>query len=649
MTTYQQQKQVALNLFEKAITFAQTQQNSDIAKHLQETQQHLAEGKLYVVVCGEYKQGKSSLINAFLEVNNLFPVDMDIATNLISTITYAQEEKITVLLGDIGQGKMQQIVREEIADYVTEQGNQGNAKKAKMLAIETPNPQLKEGLVLVDTPGTGSLNTEHTALTYAFIPNADVIIFVSDALSPLKTEELDFIKERIISHCRNLIFVVTKIDAIPDTETIIESNREKLAPILNCPPSEVRIVAVSSRAKQDYLKYKDPEDLEYSHFAELQEAIWTLANEQRGQILLLKALTELGRAITNIERPLKVEWQSYQQHSQAEIETGEQELKKTQKRLQELLQNNAEWTTRLKDGLEDIKSGMQEQFQNSFVQINRQATKYLDDDRLIANPQQIASLLEADIDGLMSDLSKQINIKAADLYTNLEAQSGLNFNPFSVSSLEREKALFGVEELQIKPSSMVEKAVSVGRTGSFNAGAGACLGGVVGALIGGAVGLLAGGVTAIPGAYYGATYGAMLGTMAGTTKGVVEGIRQLPKQEQTQAKQEISKILKQYIEDSQRLCFQALNKTVKALERFMRDELTSQLKRQKESYDRTLQSLQQARQLSQGQASQRSSQLKTTLEQIVQVQKEVEQLAIAVASPTGSRRTEADYGDWADE
>jgi putative ribosome biogenesis GTPase RsgA len=42
--------------------------------------------------------------------------------------------------------------------------------------MESPNPQLKEGLVLVDTPGIGSLNTEHTAITYAFIPNADAIL-----------------------------------------------------------------------------------------------------------------------------------------------------------------------------------------------------------------------------------------------------------------------------------------------------------------------------------------------------------------------------------------------------------------------------------------------------------------------------------------
>ena len=231
MLTFKQQKQQILKLFDDTTAIAISQRDTNLENHLKEAQQHLAEEKIYVVICGEFKQGKSSLINAFIDETNLFPVAVKITTNLVSTIAYAEQEKITVILGDIGKGQAKQINRAEIPEYVTEQQNKGNNKKAKMLIIESPNPYLKDGLVLVDTPGTGSLNTEHTALTYSFIPNADAILFVSDIQAPLKVEDLNFIKESILPHCQNIIFVVTKIDAIANYQKIIDNNREKLSTV----------------------------------------------------------------------------------------------------------------------------------------------------------------------------------------------------------------------------------------------------------------------------------------------------------------------------------------------------------------------------------------------------------------------------------
>ena len=669
MTTFQQQKQQILRLFEEEITIAKNQKDTNLENHLKEAQKHLAEEKIYVVVCGEFKQGKSSLINAFIDETNLFPVDVKITTNLVSTIAYAEQEEITVILGDIGQGQTKQINRSEIPEYVTEQKNKSNQKKAKLLMIESPNPYLKDGLVLVDTPGTGSLNAEHTALTYSFIPNADAILFVSDIQAPLKVEDLNFIKERILPHCQNIIFVLTKIDAITNYQKIIDSNREKLSNSLNLSPEQISLIPVSSKAKQEYLKYKDPEDLEESHFLQLQEKIWSLVKEQRGQILLLKALTELGKALTQIKRPLEVEWQSYQQRSQQELDQWEQDIKKIQKQLQDLLQNNAEWQTHLRDGLEIIRLDAQNEFHNGFVQLQRRSTKYLDDPAFLNNPQQIAILIESDIDAMMTELSKKLNSKAATLYGQIEERSGLNFNAFDATSLEPEHAHFALDEIQIKKSSVDEKALTFGRSGLSNMSGLGFAGSLVGGIIGGLIGtFLSPGVGTVGGAQLGAAIGGGLGALAGTTRGVIEGVQQVSKQDQTLAKQEISKILRQYLEDSQRICMQTLNQSIKSLEKFMRDELTSQIKRQKESYDKTLQSLQQARKLSQEQGSQRANQLQTPLKKLMQMQQEVEQLAIAVTTQSENRQPKAkpqtslksppkepvtvdahaDYGDWAD-
>ncbi|NER05228.1 MAG: dynamin, partial [Okeania sp. SIO3C4] len=181
-----------------------------------------------------------------------------------------------------------EITREEISDYVTEQKNKNNTKNARMLVIESPNPQLENGLLLVDTPGVGSLNTNHTDITYTFIPNADVILFVSDVYAPLSQPELDFVK-MIREHNQNIVYVTTKIDRIDDSKTqmIVENNRQKLAKISQCSPDEITIIPVSSKNKLDYLKTGDKEDLEDSNFPKLEDKIWQILNQEKGYILLM--------------------------------------------------------------------------------------------------------------------------------------------------------------------------------------------------------------------------------------------------------------------------------------------------------------------------------------------------------------------------
>ena len=143
MNNYQQHKHQILQLFSQALGAAKHHKSAPTVEHLETARQNLVSGKLFVVVAGEFKQGKSSLLNALLNETEIFPVDIDITTNLVSTITYGKEEKVSVVLGESRQETMKQISKQEIPDYVTEQRNAKNNKQAKMLVIESPNPPVK--------------------------------------------------------------------------------------------------------------------------------------------------------------------------------------------------------------------------------------------------------------------------------------------------------------------------------------------------------------------------------------------------------------------------------------------------------------------------------------------------------------------------
>ena len=71
---------------------------------------------------------------------------------------------------------------------------------------------------------------------------------------------------------------------------------------------------------------------------------------------------------------------------------------------------------------------------------------------------------------------------------------------------------------------------------------------------------------------------------------------------------------------------------INSLRSSIQEELTSQIKRQKESYDKSLDVLTESRKLSQEQVIQRANELKLPLGRISQIQQIVEQLANSVIS-----------------
>jgi hypothetical protein len=230
----------------------------------------LQKSKYLVLVAGEYKRGKSSLLNALLEQPGLFPVDVDIATSVPTTVTYGDIEDVTVHYSD---GKTSPISRAEIAQYVTEHGNPANSRAVRSVEIRIPNSKLSDGLILADTPGIGGVNPEHTAVTLEYLVNADALLFVASAEDPLNTLELEFLSDGT-RYCDVVIVAVTKIDRIPDPDLVIADTVQKIAAELGIDQAAVAAAGVSSRRKLNGLEENNPSLIAKSRFAELEQVLW---------------------------------------------------------------------------------------------------------------------------------------------------------------------------------------------------------------------------------------------------------------------------------------------------------------------------------------------------------------------------------------
>ena len=397
MYGFDAQRNEVLALSSRLIDIARQRGAEESVERLVSGQQQLQEGRFIVVVCGEFKRGKSSMLNALLSEPGLFPVDVDIATSVVSTISYAPVEQITVTLGEQGREVVRSIHRSEIAGYVTENRNPKNTKNVRLLAIQTPNEKLASGLTLVDTPGVGALNTAHTAATYGFLPDADAVIFVGDTTGPLTVTELDFVR-RIIESVKMVIFVVTKIDLVSNYDRIVANTADKLSAITGRPKAELVVMPLSSQAKLDYLETGDEEDLQLSRFPEFERVLWAELEAHRGRVLLSRALSDLQYAADALLLPIQIELEALAETSATELTKLEDELTAKQRQLAMLGEQQAAWRGELHEALEeahrklllDLEIGLRDIWEDLDV-------RYLQDERLLADPRLIVDALNQDV------------------------------------------------------------------------------------------------------------------------------------------------------------------------------------------------------------------------------------------------------------
>lgn len=185
-----------------------------------------------IVVCGEVKKGKSSLLNAIIG-QNILPVYNEIATSQVFRISNSSTESFYLVFTD---GTRQQISREEISRY----GSQVDADlqgepifKDHTLAyiqINIPVAFLPNGVSLVDTPGLGAMYKSHEWITQNYVNKASAVIFVMDPERPLVEKEKEFIL-KVLDITPHILFVMTKIDMYAEEalSSIMERNRELLA------------------------------------------------------------------------------------------------------------------------------------------------------------------------------------------------------------------------------------------------------------------------------------------------------------------------------------------------------------------------------------------------------------------------------------
>jgi GTPase SAR1 family protein len=205
---------------------AKDQHRGDLVARLAAAAERLARPDERIVVVGEFKKGKSAFINALVGAK-ICPVDDHDATAVPIVIRYGAETCAVVVRDDPGDPARQLREAVDLSNLAAYALESGNGSQVRQIEVQCPEPLLKVGLVIVDTPGVGGLEASTTVATLSAVRGAHGVIFVSDASQEFTAPEMEFLVS-VGQLCPNIVCVLTKTDVFHRHRDIVALNREHL-------------------------------------------------------------------------------------------------------------------------------------------------------------------------------------------------------------------------------------------------------------------------------------------------------------------------------------------------------------------------------------------------------------------------------------
>jgi hypothetical protein len=211
---------------------------TDLIERLDRANERLRVADTAVAVVGEFKQGKSTLVNALLRTD-VCPADADLVTALPTILRYGTTPAAFLQVPG-ADGALSPVAIEfgQVRGQITAPAGD---PAPRAVEVHLDRRLLGTGLSLIDTPGVGGLDSAQGNLTLATLPLASAALFVTDAAQELTAPEVDFLR-RVLERCPRVALVLTKTDLYPEWRRIADLDQAHL----RTAGLDVPVVAVSS-------------------------------------------------------------------------------------------------------------------------------------------------------------------------------------------------------------------------------------------------------------------------------------------------------------------------------------------------------------------------------------------------------------------
>lgn len=397
MSQSQDKRQVGVivELIDHTRSIAELNDRADLSARLAAVRERITDPQIRVVIAGQLKQGKSQLLNSLLNLP-VARVGDDESTALVTVVTHATEPTARLIVAD-GRGG-EEAVPVSVNDLRSDlsRAPQAHGRPVLRLEIGAPSPLLTGGLAFVDTPGVGGQGQPHLSAILGLLPDADAVLFVSDASQEFTEPEMRFIRQAV-EICPVAATIATKTDLYPFWRQVVDADITHLRNArLDLP-----VIPVSSLLRSHAVSTNDKELNEESNFpalvAFLSERVLSRENDRvRDQVL-----HEIRSAAEHLKLSVSSELSALNDPAKAGNLTSDLERRKQE--AQDALQQTSLWQQTLSDGIADLSADIDHDLRARFRAIAQHTEDVIDSCDPTVHWAEIGAQVESDVANAVGD------------------------------------------------------------------------------------------------------------------------------------------------------------------------------------------------------------------------------------------------------
>ena len=345
----------------------------DLVNRLDPWLHRLDRPEVRVVVVGPFKRGKSSLVNAIVGAA-VCPVDDFYATAVPTIIRFGPDAEAHLIAAVPGELEPMSVPIDinGLRRHVTESGLTDGSLESAKVEVALPRQLLRDGLVLVDTPGIGGTVARHAATTLAMLPEADALLVMTDASQEFTEPELAFLRQAA-AICPAVYCVLSKIDLEPSWRDVADANRRHLeAAGIDAP-----VLPVSTLLHQSAQATSDEQLAVESGVPAIIEVLTGDLRRNAVSTLRQAAARDAELASKHLAMALQAELESLVGPGEAAALI--QTLEEAQKAAADLNKRASRWQILLNDGFSDILADIEYDIRDRIRAVGREAELLVDE------------------------------------------------------------------------------------------------------------------------------------------------------------------------------------------------------------------------------------------------------------------------------
>lgn len=307
-----------------------------------------------VLVIGEFKNGKSTFINALMG-EKVLPAYSTPCTAVINEVVYGREKRAMLyfknplpeeMSTDIQPSAMQHLKKYEcgevppieldvadLVDYVAipdptkDQADSIKELPYSKVVLEYPIELCHDGIEIIDSPGLNE-NGTRTKVTEEYLNQADAILFVFRCPKIAGASEMDYITDQIHTRGHNdIFFICNAINQIPEEEQgrLIRFGNKKLSPLTTL--GEEGIFYVDALGALKAKQVKDTSTLSQTGMPKFEAALSEYLRNNKGKAKLMQIVTPCISFIGSLQT----------QHIKSYIASLDQDMKVFEKKIKDAM------------------------------------------------------------------------------------------------------------------------------------------------------------------------------------------------------------------------------------------------------------------------------------------------------------------------